>query len=504
MKFQLITLCALSAAVTSFATDRYVSLNGTNDSGHGYTNWIGAATNIQYAIDACSAGDIVWVSNGVYNVGGRNYPSIRVMTNRVLIDKAITVRSFNNNPTNTIIQGAYDPSTPEGTNGRAAVRCVLMVDGASLIGFTLTNGASSTENYTQYGGGVYCATNYGEDLYLITNTIISNCVITSNLGKNSAGGAYGGTFYNCTFVGNKSYAYYGGGGAYHANLFNCTLVNNSSVYGGGAMGGTLVNCTIISNSAIDGGSAAGVSGSICYNCAIVGNCSTTTTYLGGAGALDATLINCIIASNCTTMYGGGTSKNSSGCILSNCTLIGNSGVGRGGGDYGGTLYNCLVAGNSVTTNSLGYNYGGGTYASMLYNCTVVGNSAGYGGGVYGSTSVNCIVYFNTVTNNNNGSNWYATVVFSNSCTTPAVGGWAAGNITNDPMFVDSGSGYGTNLVVGNYRLKLGSPGINAGQNQVWMNGTSDLDGHHRLDVYSRIVDMGCYEYLPSGMMVKIP
>jgi hypothetical protein len=33
-----------------------------------------------------------------------------------------------------------------------------------------------------------------------------------------------------------------------------------------------------------------------------------------------------------------------------------------------------------------------------------------------------------------------------------------------------------------------------------MDGAVDLDGHQRLDPYSRIVDMGCYEYLPSGSM----
>jgi hypothetical protein len=32
----------------------------------------------------------------------------------------------------------------------------------------------------------------------------------------------------------------------------------------------------------------------------------------------------------------------------------------------------------------------------------------------------------------------------------------------------------------------------------------DLDGHRRLDRYSRIVDMGCYEYLPSGALITIP
>jgi hypothetical protein len=60
-----------------------------------------------------------------------------------------------------------------------------------------------------------------------------------------------------------------------------------------------------------------------------------------------------------------------------------------------------------------------------------------------------------------------------------------------------------NTNAGNYRLSQGSPCINAGNNQ-YAPATPDLDGHSRIDRYSGIVDMGCYEYLPSGMMIKVP
>ena len=79
-----------------------------------------------------------------------------------------------------------------------------------------------------------------------------------------------------------------------------------------------------------------------------------------------------------------------------------------------------------------------------------------------------------------------------SCCVPStnftVAGLFVNNTQSDPQFENSGDA--------NYRLAKGSPCIDAGTNAVWMADAVDLDGNRRIDAYSLIVDMGCYEYSP--------
>jgi len=321
---------------TSAADTHFVSLSGNHVPP--FTNWISAATNIQSAIDIATPGDLVLVSNGVYQTGGRVMAGS--MTNRVVIDKAITVQSVNG-PAVTTIRGNRIPVV---FNGNAAVRCVWMTNGATLAGFTLTNGATRTSGTIateSSGGGVWAQS---------TNAVVSNCVITGNSADQNGGGAYSCTLYHCTLTGNK--AGNTSGGAQQSILNHCTLSGNSANFGGGSYLCTLNDCTLTGNSAAFGGGAA--DSGILNNCTLTGNSAT----LWGGGTFLSTLNNSDLAGNSAGAEGGGTYDST----LNNCTLTGNS-AQNGGGASLSDLNNCIVYFNVAFTNANFFD------STISYTCT---------------------------------------------------------------------------------------------------------------------------------------
>jgi hypothetical protein len=232
-----------------------------------------------------------------------------------------------------------------------------------------------------------------------------------------------------------------GGGAllyYDGAVSNCAFTGYSAYeYGGGVYcyyGGRLDDCTFSNNQAARG--AAGAGGG------------------GGAGCKNGgTLNRCTLEGNSAER--GGAASCLGGGTLRNCALLGNSAGYQGGGahlDSGGTLNNCTVSSNSAPAGA-----GGGVYCfdgGVLENCIVFGNGASEISGSGGTITYSC---------------------------SPGLVG--SGNITNNPQFV--------NAPAGNYRLLAASPCINAGTNQSWMTGATDLDGNPR--VVAGTVDMGAYE-----------
>ena len=291
--FSLITTWVLLACSGVTAATHYVSLQSTNPMPP-YETWGTAATNIQQAVDEAGSGDRVVVTNGEYS-------GCVTVTNPLVLSSV-------NGPEVTII------------NGGGVTRCAFLLDGASLTGFTLTNGEALAVDFDQMifggGGAVWCAT---------TNVFITNCIVTGCIAqKCPGGGVYKGTLYDCTLRGNGVVSPAGirlsGGGACGSTLHNCKLERNSADYGGGA------------------------SASILFNCALVGNAAWVC---GGA----------------------------EGCTLYNCTLTANTSMGNGGA-ADSTLYNCTLVGNYSET-------GTAVVYSALYNCISYSNISSFGESNYG-------------------------------------------------------------------------------------------------------------------------
>jgi hypothetical protein len=264
------------------------------------------------------------------------------------------------------------------------------------------------------------------------------------------------------------------------SAIRCVYMTNGAVLAGFTLtnGHTLASGDV--SMAQSGGGAWLDHGGIVTNCVFSGNGASSS----GGGiyfSYGGTLLNSTLSANSADSGGG--AYCSQGGSMANCILSANSAV-SGGGAYcsqGGSMTNCILSANSADS-------GGGAYCSqggIVANCTLSGNgSSSYGGGIYcsGGTLINTILYFNNAPSD---PNWYNTgsdASYTNCCAYPLPSP-GAGNITNDPHFVSASTG--------DFRLLPPSPCIDAGMNQNWMTGTTDLDGRPR--VIHGTVDMGVYE-----------
>ena len=102
-KLALVVLGLWLTVTPSRAATWYVATN--SPAGGPGTAWTNAFHTIQGAVNAAADDDTVLVTKGLYNTGGVVTPGY-VLTNRVCITNAITVRSVNG-PTGTFICTRY-------------------------------------------------------------------------------------------------------------------------------------------------------------------------------------------------------------------------------------------------------------------------------------------------------------------------------------------------------------------------------------------------------------
>jgi len=252
----------------------------------------------------------------------------------------------------------------------------------------------------------------------------------------------------------------------------CIFTGNSANDIGGDMCNShssepAVTSCIFTGSAVIGGGMANYQSS-----PTVTNCIFTADAIIGGGMAnqdaDPTVISCIFTGN-SAAYGGGMSNQNSSPIVVNCSFTENSAAYEGGGmssDY--------------------------TSSPAVTNCLFKDDTADTGGGMYSAGSgspivTNCIIRDNTASTDPQIHGVGAIVTCSN-----VEGGWSGtGNIDADPNFV--------NAHIGQFRLSIGSPCIDAGRNLALPTTiVTDLAGNPRIidgDANgTTIVDMGPYEF----------
>ena len=228
--FAIFKVAVLASASASASSVWYVDAAKYGQSGLDGKTPSHAFGTIQDAIDnpGCIDGDTILVAPGVYDKGGATFDWNTVAcSNRVLINKAITLKALSENPADTVIKGAKDPDPTDGNAygiGPAAVRCVY-VDSPNVTvkGFTLTDGACQAltgEGDIAAGKvGGFSGMSYANNV----NVFAVDCVITNCSGARGGAMRYA-TAVRCVITDNMSHG--GQSAARHVNAFHSIFVRN--------------------------------------------------------------------------------------------------------------------------------------------------------------------------------------------------------------------------------------------------------------------------------------
>jgi parallel beta-helix repeat protein len=465
MKKQILSIVLLLMGSNSFAGVHYVSQAGagTKDG----LSWANASDDLQATINTAAAGDEIWVAAGSYLPNRRADATGTVTANNrnnafVLKKDVAVYGGFAGSETSLSARNwtthISTLSGDIGTAGDNKDNCTHIVISAGdlgtarLDGFTVQDGNASTgdtiivnaQQVKGYnGGGIYAAG---------SSALISNCTISGNEALNAGGGIY------C----NKT----------AAPVIDNNIISGNKAFDGGGVNmessapPVISNCTILKNEARNWGGGIYVE---FYSSAIVYNCTI---------------------SNNTGARGGGIHVIEAKLVLHHCSILDNSardGAGLCLNRSAPEINNCLISGNDADYS------GGGIYSSVcsyqMFNCTIVDNTAYLGIDICAGVADKCNVYNSIVRSTSTYSG--GIIEFHNSMSeglAEADGNKDFNNHLSTAIFADPAAG--------DYRLKPGSPAMDAGDNSYYYTGMlstdKDLVGNTRL--YGTSIDMGAYEW----------
>ncbi|NPA94981.1 MAG: right-handed parallel beta-helix repeat-containing protein [Thermodesulfobacteria bacterium] len=522
-----------SEAITWVSNTWYVKPDGSDPVGcTGGDSWQTAFATIQKAIDCSQDGDQIWVAQGTYSLSWS-----------INLNKAVALYGgFSGNETSLDERDWESHKTIVDGNGQT--RCFYVTANGRIDGFDIRNGrllgqfngaavfnqwdiASVIANCNIYnheaweGGAIYNG--------IRSSVSIINCKIYQNRAHNG-GGIYNAdesktTIRYCDLFDNSA-DYYGGAILNHyseptieySNIYRnragwySGAIQNHSYDDKSPVSPIIRNCNIYDNNATEyngGAIESYYANPIIENCNIFGNKAKN----GNGGAIasryssHSQIINCNIHDN-EANYGGGIYNENSSPQIENSIIHDNVANNRGGGigNHGEfnnnitTIVNCNIYDNSADWSGGGIHNAGST--PLIVNSNIVNNevtSSAYdykgGGGVYSynsasTTIINSILWGNLFLGSPSQIESYnstLSVTYSN-----IQGGYqGTGNIDTDPSFSEPDSG--------DFHLLLGSPCIDAGNNNASSLPETDFEGDFRIldgnmDGNS-IVDMGADEFV---------
>lgn len=457
----------------------YVSLDGDQSTG---TDWDSAYTNLQTALNVAISNDTIYLAGQTFSLADQI-----VWTNSF-----ITIRGGYEAASVVELPGPCDPvawPTVLERSGPANYRILLAENlvAGHLQNVTLRNGyLSGMVN----GGGLYATNSVG--------LVIEGCIVEGNIlnhGSNENALGAGMHFNNSQAV-----------------ITNCHIRNNKTIggstswNGSGRGGGVYVKGgnVVVESSTISGNRAysvnryGGLGGGI---------------YLDGVGTQPHRIShsrlfgNSVDGEHTTAKFpwagcpGNGGALYMDGAnvaVVEDCVISNNYAFTQGGGVTmaGGTLRNSLICDNATEGwDAKQAVYGGGGVQVLgtscrLVNLTVVDNTSVAPTSVAGvnltaGSLSNSIVYHNTqkylydeVRRNLPPSG--GTVAHSIAWPKPA----GVGNTAADPGWLDRSAH--------NYRLRPGSPALDAGADQEWMTQALDVEAEHPRRIGTS-VDIGAYE-----------